>query len=236
MPPVEGPFRDPEIPDGEESTFRGLIAGEENGTGRLRVERVERDGRPYYRQLLSMRILGEAEYEGELLFRRDSGHIISESYRLETLHKGERVAVEEGYFRGVKTLQWGGVLEPFPRDVAALLGCAVALRGLDFERDARRTFSLWLANTVHWEIESHMEQIEEVELPAGRFRAWRVRVRPDFTKIAGKLDALIALVLPPFTLHFEAAAPHRFLRFEFPTGPFRWNPHGVIEATELSDP
>ncbi|MDQ1446852.1 MAG: hypothetical protein QOI20_3316, partial [Acidimicrobiaceae bacterium] len=44
---------------------------------------------------------------------------------------------------------------------------------------------------------------------------------------------VVQLLLPPFVLHFEEGPPHRFLRFSFPTGPFPWNPRGLIEATEL---
>jgi hypothetical protein len=230
---VEGPFRDPDVPDGEETDYRGLLAGEEAGAGTMRVERLELDGHPFYRQLLSLRVQGEAEYEAEIVFRRRRGVVLADSYRAETSHEGQSVAVEEGRFRDVKGLQWGGEIEPFPADVSPLLGCALALRGLEFARGERRAFSLWLANTVHWPIETHVERTETISLPGGRRGAWRVRVRPSFERVAGPLDRLVAMILPPFVLHFDADPPHRFLRFEFPTGPFRWNPRGVIEATEL---
>ena len=215
---MEGPLRDPDVPDGEEA-----------GTGTMRVER----GDDFYRQLLSMRIQEEAEYEAEIVFRRRRGVVLADSYRSETSHDGRPVAVEEGRFRDVKGLQWGGEIEPYPADVSPLLGCALSLRGLDFERGARRQFALWLANTVHWPIETRVERVETIELPLGSRRAWRVRVWPSFERVAGPLDRLVAMILPPFVLHFDAEPSHRFLRFEFPTGPFRWNPHGVIEATEL---
>jgi hypothetical protein len=231
---MEGPFHDPEIPDGEETAYRGLIDGQVVGAGTNRVEHAELDGRPAYRQLLDLTVRGEASYRGEVLFRRSSGLLTSESYRLETAHGDSPVAVEQGWFRGVRTLQWGGVLEPYPRDLAPLLGCAVALRGLDFERGSRRSFALWLTNTVHWEIEARVERREAVELPGGRLPAWRIRVRPHFGQIAGALDRIVQLVLPAFVLHFEADPPHRFLRFEFPTGPFPWNPRGLVEAIELN--
>ena len=92
---------------------------------------------------------------------------------------------------------------------------------------------IWLANTVFWEISLHVEKHETVTVPAGTFDAWRVRARPSFEQIGTALDRLVGALLPPFVLHFEAQPTHRFLRFEFPTGPFRWNPRGVIEATEL---
>jgi hypothetical protein len=226
---VEGPFSDPGIPDGEETVYRGTIDGVEVGSGTNRV--AQTDGG--YRQTLSMTIRGEATYAAEIEFRRSRGTLAAEFYRLDTRYRDEPVAVEEGRFRGVKVLQWGGTLEAYPRDVAPLLGCAVALRGLSFERGGRRSFSLWLANTVWWEVNTRVEKLEEVSLPAGSMRAWRVRVRPHFGQIAGRLDRIVQLLLPPFVLHFEEQPPHRFLRFSFPTGPFPWNPRGLIEATEL---
>ena len=225
---MEGPFSDPGIPDGEETVYRGLIGGEEVGGGTNLIARV--DGG--YRQTLSMAIQGDASYAAEIEFRRNRGTLAADSYRLETRYRDEPVAVEEGRFRGVKVLQWGGDLESYPRDVAPLLGCALALRGLSFERGARRSFSLWLANTVWWEVNTRVEKLEEVALPVGSMRAWRVRVRPHFGQIAGRLDRLVQLLLPPFVLHFEEQPPHRFLRFSFPTGPFPWNPRGLIEVTE----
>jgi hypothetical protein len=226
---MEGPFSDPGIPDGEETVYRGLIGKEEVGAGSNLVAH----GGAGYVQALAMEIRGDATYSASIEFRRSRGTIAAESYRLDTRYRGEPVAVEEGRFRGVKVLQWGGDLETYPRDVAPLLGCAVALRGLSFERGERRSFSLWLANTVWWEIEARVEKLETISLPIGATRAWRVRVRPHFGHIAGALDRLIQLVLPPFVLHFDEQPPHRFLRFSFPTGPFPWNPRGLIEATEL---
>ena len=226
---MEGAFSDPGIPDGEETVYRGLIGGEEVGGGTNRISHT--DGG--YRQDLSMEVQGDASYAAAIEFRRARGTITAESYRLDTSHRGEPVAAEEGRFRGVKVLQWGGALESYPRDVTPLLGCALALRGLDFERGARRSFALWLANTVWWEVETRVEKVEQVSLPVGSQRAWRVRARPHFGHVAGRLDRIVQLLLPPFVIHFEEGPPHRFLRFSFPTGPFPWNPRARIEATEL---
>jgi hypothetical protein len=147
--------------------------------------------------------------------------------------ESEPVAEEAGRFRSVKVLQFGGELEPYPRDLSPLLGCAVALRGLEFEAGARRDFTVWLANSVCWTVGTMVERQETVELPAGGQPAWRVRVRPSFEQVDAALDRLMEMLLPPLVAHFVAEPPHRLLRFEFPTGPFKANPPGLIEATEL---
>ena len=186
-----------------------------------------------YVQRIDMQALEELSYALEMRFARRGGSIHAEHYDLRTHYRGEPVAVEEGWFRNVRALHWGAELVSYPRDIAPLLGCAVALRGLDFAKGTRRTFPLWLANTVFWEVELRVERREEIELPAGRYPAWRVRARPSFEQIGSALDRLVGALLPAFVLHFDAAAPHRLLRFEFPTGPFPWNPRAVIEAVAL---
>jgi hypothetical protein len=224
---MEGPFLDPGVPDGEETAYRGLVDGEVAGEG-VHVVHASPES---YRQSLETTILADASYSASIEWRRSGGQMTAETYSLEAFYRGQPVSAEKGWFRGVRALGWGGALEAYPRDLSPLLGCALALRGLDFRQGARRSLSLWLASTVYWEIETRVEKVEPVILPLGSVRAWRVRVWPHFGHVAGALDRLVALLLPPFVLHFEEGGAHRFLRFEFPTGPFPWNPRAVIEAT-----
>jgi hypothetical protein len=228
----EGRFLDPGVQDGETGSYSGSIDGEHAGHGTL-VIRVPEGEPPQYVAEIDMEIGGELAYAMRFEALRRRGAMLADHYRLETRHGERPVAIEEGWFRDVAALGWGGTIERYPSDVAPLLGCALMLRGLEFERGSRRSFSLWLANTVYWEVDAKVEKRERVQVAAGSFDAWRVRVRPSFESVAKALDRVVALLLPPFVLHFAAEPPHRFLRFEFPTGPFPWNPRGTIEATEL---
>ncbi|WP_297547194.1 DUF3108 domain-containing protein [Amycolatopsis sp.] len=227
--PVAQPFRDPEIPDGEETGYQASVGKDERYHV---VSRVERLGETHYRHSINAD-LAELELAVKQIFVRAKGFLAAESYCAETTHEGKVVSREEGYFRGTKHLQFGGQVKPFPGDVMPLLGGMVALRGLDFARGSKRTVDLWLAFSVFWQLEVRVERRETVRVPAGHLDAWRVRVRPSFSQISSLLDKVIGGLLPPFTLHFEAAAPHRMLRFEFPTGPLPWNPRGLVEATKL---
>jgi len=226
---VDSPFRDPGIPDGERGVYRGTIDRRVVGEGWLTVEAAPER----YVQRVRMDIEGAFRSELEASFARVNGTLRAESYDLASFDGDSPVAREQGWFRGVRGLHWGGALTEYPSNMAPLLGCAIALRGLDFERGERHRFALWLANTVWWEVEAHVEKRQRVEVPAGSFEAWRVDVAPRFDAIGTALNRVIAAVLPPFRLHFDAAPPHRFLRFSFPTGPFPWNPRGLIEAVEL---
>jgi hypothetical protein len=231
---MEGPFNDPDIPDGERTAYRGRVGGDEVATAEVLVERSGEGDRAFYRQSVVAHVGGRLEVRAETTFRRRSGSIHAESHEMSTLDRDAApVAVESARFRGVKVLQWGAGLEPYPRDLTPLVGCVTALRGLDFEAGARRGFSVWLASSVYWTAEARVKRLERIDLPAGKMRAWRVPVRPNFEEIDRALDGLIQTLVPPVVFHFAAGPPHRLLRAEFPSGPFRWNPPGVIEATEL---
>jgi hypothetical protein len=231
---MEGPFKDPEIPHGERTAYRGLVGGQEAGSGEVLVERVADDGRDLYRQVVTATLKGTTSVRAETVFRRRSGTIHAETHRTETHNGGGGpIAVEEARFRDVKVPAWGAEIESFPRDLAPLLGCAVALRGLEFEPRAQRAFSVWLANAVHWQVDAKVEKAETVTVPAGDLEAWRVRLRPSFEQVDKALDKVIDMVVPPIVAHFAKEPSHRLLRLEFPTGPFKWNPPGLIEAAEL---
>lgn len=223
-------FRDPGIPHGEETHYRASAGGLR--TSQDLIARVDHDGDDRYRHFVQVDQDG-LRIDIEQSFVRDRGSLLSESYQMETRYDGKLVSREEGYFQDTKHLQFGGDVSPFPRDVVPLIGGMIGLRGLDFRRGARRTVNLWLAFSVHWPIDVRVEKREIVRVPSGNLDSWRVKVRPSFAQISGVLDRLIGGLLPPFVLHFEAEAPHRMLRFEFPTGPLPWNPKGLIEATKL---
>jgi hypothetical protein len=226
---VDGAFADPGITALERAVYRGSIGDEVSGEGTLEIEPVE-DG---LEQRIAMEVLGHARYAMRAGFELRGGAVLARDYRLETFSGETRIACEEGAFRDVQTLQWGGTIESYPRSVTPLLGCATALRGLEFAKGEKRTFAVWLANTAYWPVDLHIEKRERVTVPAGGFDAWRIRVRPSFREVSGALDRVVGAFLPPFVIHFEADPPHRFLRFSFPTGPFPWNPRGRIEATQF---
>src|SRR5919109_247125 len=198
---MEGPFNDPGIPDGERTAYRGLVGDEEAGTGEVTVEH----GDERYRQVLVARVAGRADLRAETIFRRRSGTIHAETHEMQSFDGDSApVSAEQACFRGVKVLHWGAEIEPFPRDMAPLLGCALALRGLEFERGAIRGFSVWLANSVYWPAEARVERRGEAELPGGRREAWRVRARPSFERVDAPRARLMDMLTPPLILHFDA--------------------------------
>ncbi len=220
-------FSDPVIPDGEHTLFRGTISGRESGVGTLTIEAAD----DAYVARLDATILAHYNQRVEVAFRRSNGTLRAERYRAESRDGERMVSVEEGWFRDVRGLHWGGELLAYPSNITPLVGCAVALRGLDFAKGARHNVAVWLANSVWWEISLHVDRRERIELPTGPMGAWRVTAAPQFEGIGGALNRIVQAILPPFRLHFDAEPPHRFVRFSFPTGPFPWNPRGLIEAT-----
>lgn len=228
---VDGAFGDPGITAPERAVYRGSIGGDVAGEGTLSITPVEGG----LEQRIEMLVAGHARYTMRSRFSLRNGQLLCEDYCLETFSGNTRIAREEGAFRDVQTLQWGGELKPYPRSTTPLLSCATAIRGLEFEKGERRSFAVWLANTLYWQVDLHVERRERCEVPAGIFDdAWRIRVRPSFHELGRALDRIVATLLPPFVIHMEGRPPHRFLRFTFPTGPFPWNPRGRIEAVSFA--
>ena len=226
---LDPPFADPGIPDGETTAYRGTIGDDEIGVGELAVNATEGE----YVARLEARILADYNAQIELAFSRRRGVLRAERYRAETRDRERMVSIEEGWFRDVRGLHWGAELHPYPANVTPLIGGAIALRGLDFVKGERHHLALWLANSVWWEIALHVQRRERIDVPAGSFEAWQVTAHPQFAPVGDALNRIIQAVLPPFRLHFHAEPPHRLLRFSFPTGPFPWNPRGLIEAVAL---
>ena len=225
------PYRDPQIADGERTVYRLALAANSEDTEVIST--VQHEGPDTY--LLTMQVPHpQLNVAVEQRFGRRDGRVTPLSYLAETHSFGTLVSREEGYFDGTSHIQFGGKVLPYPRDVVPLLGGILALRGLDFAKGNSLRFNVWLAFSVYWQLELKVERRERITVPAGTGDAWRVKIRPSFAQINGLLDRVVGGLLPDFTLHFEAADTHRLLRFSFPTGPFPWNPKGLVEATELS--
>lgn len=224
----QSPFRDPQARDGEKATYTGGVGRQDFASGSMTLAADEGS----YTFTLNADVVGKINYVATTVFRREDGVIRVDSTSIETSHQGKVTARDEAWFNDVKTLQWGGEILAYPEDIVPILAVPFALRS-SLHSGVKRTVSLWLANTVHWEVFWKVEKLETIRVPAGEFRAWRVRLRPHFEHVAGPLDRIIALLLPPFILHFQEEAPNALLRFEFPTGPFPWNPKAIVEATSI---
>lgn len=223
---MTSPFRDPHIADGEKSVYSVRVG--DAAQGAELVSLIEHDADSYVSSVEA----GAADsfaVKVEQRIRREVGTMAADSYKAETLFEGRLVSREEGYFAGTEHLQFGGGLKAFPKGVMPLVGGLTLLRGLDFQRGAKSKLDLWLGFSICWPIEAKAEKRTRVDVAAGSFDAWQVRIRPGFSHINGLLDKVIAGVLPPFVAHFEAGGSHRLVRFSFPSGPLPWNPRGVLE-------
>lgn len=222
-------FKDPGIADGETSVYAATIGDDPT---QHEVTAVVTDDGEQYRAVIEARMPIDFKMKVEQRFRRANGTLTADSYVSESWHGDKLVSREEGHFIETAHLQFGGKVEPFPSRMTPLLGAMTVFRGLDFAKGAKAKVDVWLAFSIFWPIEAKVEKRTEVEVPAGRFDAWQVKVRPSFAHINGLLDKVIGGILPPFVLHFDAGGSHRMLRFSFPTGPMPWNPKAVIALTK----
>ncbi|MFI1915985.1 hypothetical protein [Nocardia sp. NPDC020380] len=222
-------FSDPQIADGEKCAYTISIGDKPRQFEALSV--VTHDGDRYVSVMDISVPASTFVMSVEQRFIRADGRMRAESYRAETRFDDKVVSREEGYFVDTKHLQFGADILPFPSDVMPLLGGGILLRGLDFAKGAKAAADVWLTYSVLWPLSGKVEKRTEVEVPGGRFDCWQVKLRPGFSHINSLLDKVISGILPPFVIQLEAAAPHRMVRFSFPTGPMPWNPRGVLELT-----
>jgi hypothetical protein len=220
---------DPELEAPETTTYRGLVDGEEVGTGTLTL-RTEGD-----RELIQ-EITGEAfgRLSGnvETRFRRRSGVLLAQSPAIEVRDKDRDVFHESAAFRDVQVPQLGGDIAAYPREMVPAPALALALRVLPLAEKAKFVPPVWLTAIVHWPIDVRVEKREKVTVPAGKFDAWRIRLRPSLVDVAQALDELSATVVPPVIAHVSVDG-QRLVRLAFPTGPARTDPPGLLEATEI---
>lgn len=223
-------FADPEIAEPERWSYRGVLRDQEIGRGTLSVvphpDRYE----------LSVELTGalsgvETAIETHVVLVRDGGRVRSDRYGTDARVEGEHgrsSAHDEGRLRGVKALNWGGTVAEYPADIVPIIAVPIVLRGL-LAKNARIDFPLWLASVVYWPVHARVEGSARVDAPGGRVDAWKVRFRPDLHSVVGPLDRVVQPILPPFVGYFAKRTPNELVRFEFPTGPFPWNPRGAIE-------
>jgi hypothetical protein len=220
---------DPELEGPETTTYRGLVDGEEVGTGTLTL-------RPEGDRELIQEITGEAfgRLSGnvETRFRRRSGVLLAQSQAVEVRDKDRDVFHESAAFRDVQVPQMGGDISAYPREMVPAPALALALRVLPLAAKARFVPPVWLTAVVHWPIDVRVEGREKVAVPAGKIDAWKVRLRPSLVAVAQALDELSATVVPPVVAHVSVDG-QRLVRLAFPTGPGRTDPPGLLEATDL---
>lgn len=227
---MDSPLADPNLDAEERTTFRGFIDGEEVGTGTLTL--AAPDGRTFTQEITG-EAFGRLSGTATVTFRRRGEELHADTQSLLLEHKGKPVFTEEASFRDVQVPQLGGDIGAYPRTMVPAAGLAVALRTLPWADKAKFAPPVWLTAIVHWPLDVRVEKKEKLSTPAGKFEAWKVRIRPSLVDIAASLDELSANLVPPVTAHIDVKSG-RLLRVDFPTGPGRNDPRGYIEATELA--
>lgn len=220
---------DPELDAPETTTFRGVVDGDEVGTGTLTL-RAEGDRELI--QEIAGQAFGRLTGTLETRFRRRSGVLLAQSQAIELRDKDREVFTESAAFRDVQVPQMGGDIAAYPREMVPAPAIALALRVLPLAEKARFVPAAWLTAVVHWPIDIRVEKREKVSVPAGKIDAWRIRLRPSLVAVAQALDELSATVVPPVIAHVSVDG-QRLVRLAFPTGPSRTDPGGLLEATDL---
>ncbi len=221
---------DPELTAPETTRFRALIDGEQVGEGTLSFRN---EGERELVQEIEGQAFGRLSGQAETRFRRRGGVLLAATQAVEIRDRDREVARDSSSFRDVHVPQLGGDIAPYPRTLVPAPALALALRTLPLKEKARFLPQVWLTAVAHWPVDVRVEKREAIEVPAGRFDAWRVRLRPSLVDVAQALDELSATVVPPVVAHVATQPSGRLLRLAFPTGPGRTDPPGLLEAVEL---
>ncbi|WP_327099423.1 hypothetical protein OIE68_11845 [Nocardia vinacea] len=220
-------FRDPGIPDGEKSVYTVGIADQPH---RFEVTSVVAHEDGGYRSTVEMRPGdGDPTIRIEQRFQRVDGWLRAEDYRAETRSGNTVVSREDAHFVDTTHLQFGSGISPFPSNIMPLIGGLTLLRGLDFSEGAVESLDLWLAFSVHWPLAARVAKQTTIDVPAGRLSSWPVHLRPGFAHVNSFLDKVIGGLIPSSIAHFDAAPPHRLVRFSFPTEAMPSDPRGLME-------
>lgn len=86
----------------------------------------------------------------------------------------------------------------------------------------RRALLAWIVDRFVARVYCEGRGRATVEVPAGRFETVEMMMYPDlndWVSLGRVLTALAKPLLPKYRMWFEAAAPHRLVRFEGPYGP-----------------
>ena len=227
---MDQPLSDPELAAPERTTYRALVGDEEVGGGALTLRP---DGDEHLVQEIEGEAYGRLSGSVAVRFRRRGGTLIAVSQDARLDDRDRSVFRDEAHFRDVQVPQLGGELAGYPRAMVPAPAVALALRTLELEEKARFRPRVWVGAILHWPLDVRVERRETVSVPAGRFDAWKVRLRPSLVDVAQALDELSATVVPPVHAHVDAATG-RLVRLAFPTGPGRTDPPGLLEAIDLT--
>jgi hypothetical protein len=86
---------------------------------------------------------------------------------------------------------------------------------LPFKEGYEQELIGWTTPQIAYALTARVAGIEEVKVPAGVFKCWRVEISPLVSDYFGSLvGTLVRPFVPPFTVWYTVAAPHLLVRFE----------------------
>jgi hypothetical protein len=109
------------------------------------------------------------------------------------------------------------------------------LRWQPFDAE-RRSLHAWIVDRFVARVYCEWRGRHEITVPAGRIETVEMMMYPDlndWVNLGSMINTLAKPLLPKYRMWFEAAAPHRVVRFEGPYGP-PGAPEIVLELASLS--
>lgn len=108
---------------------------------------------------------------------------------------------------------------PLPKNLTHPYTLPLALRGMDFTIGREETFYVWFNPTMVFAVNLKLKCEEEITVPAGKFKCYRLEIGPDLVDFVGPV---VGRALKPFIASYiawlDAKPPHRIVRYQGPFG------------------
>jgi hypothetical protein len=119
-----------------------------------------------------------------------------------------------------------------PKDMTHPYTLPLAVRGMDFAPSINRKFYIWFNPTMVFAMHITVKGEEDVTVPAGQFKCYRLEAVPDLTDFAGAiLGRLLKPVIASYIIWLEKNPPHKMVKYQGPFGMV--NISGPTETYEL---
>lgn len=108
---------------------------------------------------------------------------------------------------------------PLPNNLTHPYTFPLALRGMTFTIGREETFYIWFNPTTVFAAVLKVKGEEEITVPAGKFKCYRIEIGPDLVDFVGPV---VGRALKPFIASYiawlDTKPPHRIVRYQGPFG------------------
>jgi len=175
------------------------------------LQRVSDDQGEHLEVIVS--VLSQNKYTIRHYFKFKPGPKMNVSYYEKTvlLPSGKKIRTE--------AYDLSESIPAFPNEIAHPLILPIFFRGLDFVSGKSRDFYLWLNPMLIMAMKVVVKGEEDVTVPAGTIRCYRLEMEPDMVDFGGDvIGRVLKPFVPKYTFWLDKKAPHSLVKYRGPFG------------------